>query len=99
MEGASLKQLGMDRRHFDFAALRCHGRSGKVGLAEKYNRVAGKVSGLGLVRKEDATLEQYLTGKSLDGLYFMIGEQEKKFRQNPAETGSAILGKVFGALQ
>ena len=71
----------------------------RVGLAEKYNRVAGKVSGLGLVKKEDATIEQYVTGKSLDGLYFMIGEQEKKIRQNPAETGSAILRKVFGALQ
>jgi hypothetical protein len=71
----------------------------KVGLAEKYNRVAAKASGMGLVAKEDATIEQYVTRKSLDGLYFMIGEQEKRIRQNPAGTGSAILGKVFGSLR
>lgn len=71
----------------------------KVGLAQKYNRVAGKAAGLGLVRKEDATIEQYVTGKSLDGLYFMIGEEERKIRRNPAGAGSAILQKVFGALR
>lgn len=71
----------------------------KVGLAEKYNRVAGKVAGIGLVRKEDATMEQYVTGKSLDGLYKIIGEEEKKIRQDPAGSGKAILTRVFGALR
>lgn len=71
----------------------------KVGLAEKYNRVAGKAAGVGLLKKEDANIQQYVTGKSLDGLYLMIGEEEKKIRQNPVGTGSAILKKVFGALK
>ena len=71
----------------------------KVGLAEKYNRVAGRVTGIGLVKKEDATIEQYVTRKTLDGLYFVIGEEEKKIRQDPTGSGSAILKKVFGALK
>ncbi len=70
----------------------------KVGLADKYNKVAGKAAGFGLVKKEDANIQQYVTGKSLDGLYLMIGEEEKKIRQDPVGTGSAILKKVFGAL-
>ena len=70
----------------------------KVGLAEKYNQVAGRVADLGLVKKEDANIQQYVTGKSLDGLYFMIGEEEKKIRKDPVGTGSAVLKKVFGAL-
>ena len=70
----------------------------KVGLAEKYNQVAGKAAGLGLVKKEDANIQQYVTDKSLDGLYLMIGEEEKKIRQDPVATGSAVLKKVFGAL-
>jgi hypothetical protein len=70
----------------------------KVGLAEKYNDVAGKASELGLVKKEDANIQQYVTGKTLDGLFFMISEEEKKIRQNPVGYGSAILSKVFGAL-
>ena len=71
----------------------------KVGLAEKYNRIAGKASGMGLVKKEDATIEQYVTRKTLDGLYFVIGEEERKIRQDPVGSGSAILRKVFGALK
>lgn len=70
----------------------------KVALADKYNAVASKASGIGLVKKEDANVQQYVTGKALDGLYLMIGEEEKKIRQDPVGTGSAILKKVFGAL-
>lgn len=71
----------------------------KVGLAEKYNQFASKGVGLGLVKKEDANIQQYVTGKSLDGLYLIIGEEEKKIRQDPVGTGSAILSKVFGVLK
>lgn len=71
----------------------------KVGLADKYNQVAGKAAEFGLVKKEDANIQQYITGKTLDGLYFMISEEEKKIRQNPVAYGSSILSKVFGALQ
>jgi hypothetical protein len=68
----------------------------KVDLAEKYNAVAGKAVGLGLAKKEDANIQAYVTRKALDGLYFMIGEEEKKIRRDPVGSGSAILKKVFG---
>lgn len=71
----------------------------KVGLAKKYDAVASKAAGLGLVKKEDAKIDQYVTGKTLNGLYFMIGEEEKKIRKDPVGTGSDILKKVFGALK
>ncbi|MBC7719324.1 MAG: DUF4197 domain-containing protein [Chitinophagaceae bacterium] len=71
----------------------------KVGLANKYNEFAGKAANFGLVKKEDANIQQYVTGKSLDGLYLIIGEEEKKIRQDPVGTGSAILKKVFGSLK
>ena len=71
----------------------------KVGLAEKYNRVAGKAAGLGLMKKEDASIEHYVTRKALDGLYLVIGEQERQIRSDPVGTGSALLRKVFGALK
>lgn len=71
----------------------------KVGLADKYNRVAARASSLGLVKKEDASIQQYVTRKTLDGLYFMIGEEEKSIRQDPVGTGSTLLQKVFGALK
>jgi hypothetical protein len=71
----------------------------KVGLANKYNEFAGKAAGFGLVSKQDANIQQYVTGKSLDGLYLIIAEEEKKIRQDPVGSGSAILKKVFGAMR
>ena len=71
----------------------------KVNLAQSYNAFAGKAASFGLLRKEDANLGQYVTGKTLDGLYLVIGEEEKKIRQNPMGSASAIVQKVFGALR
>jgi hypothetical protein len=71
----------------------------KVALADKYNAVAGKMSAMGLLKKDDANVQQYVTGRTLDGLYLIIGEEEKKIRQDPVGTGSAILKKVFGSLR
>lgn len=68
----------------------------RVALADKYNAVAGKAAGFGLLKKDDANLQAYVTGKTLDGLYLVIGEEEKKIRADPVGTGSAILRKVFG---
>jgi hypothetical protein len=71
----------------------------KVGLAAQYNSIAGKAAGMGLVKKEHASIQSYVTGKTLDGLYLMIGEEEQKIRQDPVGSGSAVLKKVFGTLK
>jgi hypothetical protein len=71
----------------------------KLGVVDQFNAIAGKLSGMGLVPEDKANLEAHVTDKTLSGLYFMIGEEEKKIRQNPAEAGSALLSKVFGALR
>nr|WP_329721790.1 DUF4197 domain-containing protein [Caldimonas sp.] len=68
----------------------------RVDLAARFNSVAGQAAGLGLVKGDDANIEHYVTGKALDGLYLMIGEEEKKIRSDPVGTGSEILAKVFG---
>jgi len=70
----------------------------KVQLAESYDRFASRASRLGLVKKGDANLEDYITGRALDGLFLMIAEEEKRIRANPAQEASSILRKVFGAL-
>lgn len=71
----------------------------KVGLAEKYNQLAGQGAKFGIIKGDAVNIEQYVTSKALDGLYLMIGEEERAIRQNPAAAGSAIVSKVFGALR
>ena len=68
----------------------------KVNLAAKYNAVAEKAATLKLVKAEDAKLEPYVTTQALNGLFRMIGEEEKKIRRDPVATGSKILRAVFG---
>lgn len=76
-----------------------HQATSKVGVVKKYDRIAVKAQGFGLLKAEDASVDHYVTRKALDGLYFMIGEEEKKIRRDPVGTGSALLQKVFGALR
>jgi hypothetical protein len=71
----------------------------KVKLAEKYNQYAERGVKFGLVKKEQANLDDYVTQKALDGLFVMVAEEEKKIRQNPAQAASDIIRKVFGALK
>jgi hypothetical protein len=41
-------------------------------------------------------LEGYVTDKAVDGLFLMLGEEEKKIRTDPAARGTELLRKVFG---
>jgi len=71
----------------------------KVKLAEKYDQFAGKAAKFGLVREQDAHLENYVTQKTLDGLYLMIADEEKAIRNDPAGAAGKLAKKVFGALK
>lgn len=70
----------------------------KAQLAAQYNQLAGQAAQLGLVSARDANVEGYVTRKALDGLFFMIAEEERAIRKDPLGQSSRILRSVFGAL-
>lgn len=70
----------------------------KVKLAQQYNKFAEMGSQYGLVKKEDANLEQYITQKTLDGVYLMMAQEEAAIRKNPLGQASSLIKKVFGAI-
>ncbi|HOY70634.1 MAG TPA: DUF4197 domain-containing protein [Methylotenera sp.] len=69
-----------------------------VQLAESYNKYAEMGSKFGVVKKEDANINQYVTKKALDGVYLMIAKEEAAIRKDPVGQASSLLKKVFGAL-
>jgi hypothetical protein len=71
----------------------------RVGLARHYNAYAEKGVAFGLVKQEHANLDEYVTQKALDGLFLVLADEEKKIRQDPVGSGTAIIRKVFGALK
>lgn len=70
----------------------------KVGLAEKYNNLAGQGEKLGLISADQAKIENYVTQKTLDGLFLMIAEQEKAIRKDPVGAATGMAQKVFGLI-
>ncbi len=70
----------------------------KVQLAQQYNKFAEMGSKYGLVKKEDANLEQYVTQKTLDGVYLMMAQEEAAIRKDPVGQASGLIKKVFGAI-
>lgn len=70
----------------------------KVGVAQKYNELAGQAARLGLIDESQSNLENYITQRALSGLFLMVADEEKLIREKPLEQGSKILSKVFGAL-
>ncbi len=69
-----------------------------VQLADSYNKYAEMGAKFGAVKKEDANINQYVTNKALDGVYYMIAKEEAAIRQNPLGQASSLLKKVFGSI-
>ena len=72
--------------------------TGRVKLAEDYNRFAGPAAQFGLIDQQDADLDQYVTRRAVAGLFLMIAQQEKAIRADPVGQTSKLLRKVFGSL-
>ena len=70
----------------------------RVKLAEKYDEYADWGVRFGLMRREDANLNVYVTQKALDGLFLVIADEERSIRRDPIGSASSIIRKVFGAL-
>jgi Protein of unknown function (DUF4197) len=69
-----------------------------VKLADSYNKYAAMGSKFGVVKKEDANINQYVTQKALDGVYLMVAKEEAAIRKDPLGQASSLLKKVFGAI-
>jgi len=71
----------------------------RLKLASLYDEYAGKAAEFGLVKGADAHLDDYVTGKALDGLFSEIAEEERAIRRDPLGQASSLIKRVFGAVQ
>jgi len=67
-----------------------------VGVTRSYKEMMGQYESLPFMSKESVDLDHYVTNKSLDGLFYMIGQEEKKIRTDPAARVTDLLKNVFG---
>jgi hypothetical protein len=67
----------------------------RVGVVQQYNQVLASAPG-GNALTGQFDIDKYVVGKTLDGLFLMLGEEEKKIRKDPAAQTTALLKEVFG---
>ena len=70
----------------------------KLRLGSVYDQYAGKAATLGLISKQDANLNDYVTQKALDGLFSRIADEERSIRKDPMGQANSLVKKVFGTL-
>lgn len=66
-----------------------------VGVVKQYNAITQN-SVAGSLAGQNFNLDNYVVGKTLDGLFYMLGQEEKKIRKDPAAQTTSLLKEVFG---
>jgi hypothetical protein len=68
-----------------------------AGVARYYTQMTEKLNAIPFANAIGSfDLNNYVTTKAVDGLFSMLGEEEKKIRTDPAARGTELLKKVFG---
>jgi hypothetical protein len=68
----------------------------EVGTTRSYKSMMAKYETVPFVSRQSLDLDHYVTGKALDGLFYMVGQEEKKIRRDPAARVTDLLKTVFG---
>jgi len=69
----------------------------QVGVNRQYNDLIGKYKNVPFSKNIVFDVNQYVTEKTTDGIFFVVGQEEKKIRTNPAARVSDLLKEVFGS--
>lgn len=68
----------------------------EVGVTRSYKTMMDKYTAIPFVKAKSFDLDHYVTEQSLDGLFYMVGQEEKRIRTDPAARTTDLLRKVFG---
>jgi hypothetical protein len=73
-----------------------HSSMSKTGVTRNYQEIEAKIDSIPFASSINFDLDQYVTDKALDGLFFLVAEEEKKIREDPAARVTDLLKDVFG---
>ena len=68
----------------------------QVGVTRQYNELLGRARTIPFLDVEQYDLDSYVVGKGLDGLFHVVGDEERKIRTNPSARVTDLLREVFG---
>ncbi len=68
----------------------------EVGVTRKYKEMVGRYDAIPFSKDIAFDPDQYVVEKAMDGLFYVLGQEEKKIRSNPAARVNDLLKEVFG---
>ena len=68
----------------------------EVGVTRSYQNLVDKSKKTKLIKDGDLDIDHHVTSKALDGLFYLLGQEEKKIRKDPVAQVTDLLKKVFG---
>jgi Protein of unknown function (DUF4197) len=68
----------------------------KNGVTQQYDGLVSQYKSLPFARDQDLDISHYVVSKALEGLFFELGQEERKIRQDPAAQTTNLLKEVFG---
>lgn len=66
------------------------------GVTQQYESLTGELKSIPFMKKEDLDINKYVVNKALEGLFYVVAEEERKIRKNPAARCTELLKEVFG---
>ncbi len=66
------------------------------GVTRQYNALVNQYKAIPFAKKQDLDITNYVVGKALDGLFYELGQEERKIRKDPAKQTTDLLKEVFG---
>ncbi len=67
----------------------------EVGVTKMYKDLISTYSSVPFTQMISVDLDDYVTDNALEGLFYMLGEEEKKIRKDPAARVTELLQTVF----
>ena len=68
----------------------------EVGVTRQYNQLVGRARAIPFLKSEFLDINEYVVSKALDGLFYVLAEEERKIRKDPAARITKLLKEVFG---
>lgn len=67
----------------------------ELDVTKRYKALVGQYESVPLTKKITFDLDEYVVEKALDGLFYVVGQEERKIRKDPAARVTGLLKEVF----
>ena len=68
----------------------------EVGVVQQFQELMSRAKSIPFMKADSMDINQYVVGKAVDGLFYMVGQEEKKIRKDPAAQVTPLLRQIFG---